>query len=288
MPPETAVIMDPAAAVVAVPEAAVEAPATAVVEEAAPAAVETPAAPGGLLSPDTTTAEVPTETPAAEASATDKPVYPAAPAVDPAAAVDSAAAPVAEPVVEAAILPTYEPFTLPEGVVVDNEAMGKFTGVIGELGLDQIGGQRLMDLYVQEHGRLVEQMAAHQQQVFEDTQKEWVRQFNEDPELGRNRRDTTLREANTAIRWAFGLGLPGEKLTPEEEATRSAGATKYYTEMSYTGFQNHPENVRAWSRMYKLMSRYLAEPGAPPPGMPPARDNIRPADRRYGPNGAAR
>lgn len=277
-------ILDPAAAAAApTPEAPAEAPA-AVVEETPAVATETPAAPTGLLAPDAAPAEVPAA-PAADA-ATEKPgETPAAadaaqaPAVDPAASGETPA--------EAVALPTYEPFTLPEGVVADNEAMGRFTEVLGKHGWTQEQGQELMDLYAAEHGRLMAQMAEHQQQVFEDTQREWTRQFDEDPELGRNRRDTTLREANTAIRWAFGLGIPGEKLTPEEQTRRQAAATKYYTEMSYTGFQNHPENVRAWVRVHNLLKKYLAEPGPPPPGTPPARESLRPADRRYGPNGAA-
>ncbi len=181
--------------------------------------------------------------------------------------------------------PTYEPFALPEGVVADTEAMGRFTEVIGELGLDQGGGQKLMDLYAAEHERLANAMAEHQQRVFEDTQKEWVTQFEQDPELGRNRRDTTLNQARTAIGWAFGLGIPGKELEPAAQTAAEARRQEFWDAMSYTGFGNHLASIRAWTQVHKMLAPYLAEAKAPPAGAPTKGEGLRAADRRYGNGG---
>lgn len=221
------------------------------------------------------------------------PVAPAAPVAEPekpaepllAAEPEKPAEP--EAPAEPPPAPTYEPFKLPEGAIADTEAMSEFTELLGKNNLTQEIGQNLMDLYAKQQTRLHEALAEQQRKVFDDTQKSWVEQFENDPEMGRNRRDTTLNAARTAIGWAFGIGLPGKQLSPAQQATAEAQRNEFWQAMTYTGFGNHPASVRAWLQVHKILAPYLTERPAPPAALPPQRVSGNAADRRYG-NGGTR
>lgn len=257
----------------------------AILSEPSAAAAEPVAAPETPPAVDPAAEAAATETPAAEAAA-ETPAEAEKPAETPAAEPGKeAGAAEAEKPAETPPAVVYEPFTLPEGVVADGEAMGRFTEVIGELGLSQEGGQKLMDLYAVEQGRLATAMAEHQHQVFQETQKEWVQAFENDPDLGRNRRDTTLNAARTAIGWAFGLGIPGKELEPAAQAAAEARRQEFWDAMTYTGLGNHVASVRAWTQVHRMLAPFLAEPKAPPGGAPPRGEGLRAADRRYGNGG---
>lgn len=70
----------------------------------------------------------------------------------------------------------YEDFTLPEGLVPDEELIGEFVPVAKELNLTQEQAQRLVDLQAQAKLREIQQ--------WQNTRKEWRQQAQADPEIG--------------------------------------------------------------------------------------------------------
>jgi hypothetical protein len=172
-------------------------------------------------------------------------------------------APPAEPLP----LPTYEAFALPEGVQLDQERQSAFTAILGETeqkivtspaeahALVQEMGQKLVNLYLDEAKANSERLAQQQQQVWSQTREQWVSEFKDDPEIGGNRRDTTLARCGAMVE------LYGRTVGPaQEQALRDA--------MTLTGAGDHPELLRFinWAAGYAVEnSRMVAAPAMPQP-----------------------
>ena len=198
-----------------------------------------------LLSTAKPAEAVPDQPPAAEAEAAPPPVEQAAPAELP--------------------LPSYEPFSLPEGVSLDQERQSAFTAILGETenkiitspaeahALVQEMGQKLVNLYLDEAKANSERLAQQQQQVWTQTREQWVSEFKDDPEIGGNRRDTTLARCGAMVE------LYGRTVGPQQEqALRDA--------MTLTGAGDHPELLRFinWAAGYAIeKSRMVAAPAMP-------------------------
>lgn len=90
---------------------------------------------------------------------------------------------------------TYEAFTPPEGVTIDEAALAKATPVFKELGLSQANAQKLVDLFAET------QQQAVQSQVdgFTQLKKDWVAEIKADPEFGGANLDKTTGAAKTLI-----------------------------------------------------------------------------------------
>lgn len=200
-----------------------------------------------------------TETPAAaESPAAEKPAEPASLlSAEPEKPVEGA---------EAAVEPfAYEPFTLPEGVEADPERMGAFTALIGEHKLPQEAAQKLIDLYLADRQAQAEAAEQHGRDAFADMRREWVQKFESDPEIGGNRRDTSLNAARTAIR---------------QFASNEAHLNEVWQAMALTGFGDHPAAIK----LFVNAARMFAERPKPPAGAPPQRANGAardPAEARY-------
>lgn len=231
------------------------APATPSVE---PAPAATPAAASSAVEPVAAPAP---EAPAPAAPTAEKPA-------EPAPSLLGAEPPATEaPVVEPA---AYE-FTLPEGFKADPERMAAFTGLLGEHKLPPEAGQKLFDLYMADRQALQEQMAAHQQEVFAETRKGWVADFENDPQMGLNRRDQTLNQARTAIR---------QLLTDKNGQVNEKHLQEAWQVLGFTGAGDHPAIIRLFANAHQRLN----ERAAPPPslGAPPRRNGASdPASRRY-------
>lgn len=232
-----------AGAVAAVPaEAAIvaaEAPAEAAVEAPAPSAVE---------GADEAAPAAEPEAPAAEAE-------PVAPAEGEAPPAEAAPAEPVEPVA-----PVYETFTLPDGFQAAPEQIEAFTGVLGKYGLTQEAGQELMDLHATSLKAMGEQLQQHQMDVFAETRRGWVQDF--DKSAG-NRRDTILNDAKWAI----------TELVPDEKAR-----TALWSVLAFTGAGDNKAVIGAFASAAKR----LRERAAPPPPVPPRGKPQSAPDRRYG------
>lgn len=195
------------------PEAGGESPAPAVFSapEAAPAVAE-PTPPPSILS-EAAAAEVP--------SAESAEPVPETKVADPPAA------------------PTYEPFKTPEGIKLDDAKVGTFTGLLGELeskiaadptashAAVQELGQKLVDLYTSEFTaatmRYSEAYTQAQLDGWKQTQDQWRADFHNDPELGKNRAETTLTRMG-ALMDMYGQTAGPERLTALRDVLTNTGA----------------------------------------------------------------
>ena len=252
-------------AVQATPSAAV--PAGAAHETAVgnlpPGTPETTAPAAPSLQPET---PAPATQPAPSLLSTAKPAEADQPTGQPPEA-EAAQPPGEAPPAEPLPLPTYEAFALPEGVQLDQERQSAFTAILGETenkivstpaeahALVQEMGQRLVNLYLEEAQATSERVAQQQQQVWSQTREQWVSEFKDDPEIGGNRRDTTLARCGAMVE------LYGRSVGPQQEqALRDA--------MTLTGAGDHPELLRFinWAAGYAVEnSRMVAAPAMPQP-----------------------
>lgn len=216
---------------VSVSAPAVDVPA--VSEPVAPAPVEAPAA-DPVVAPEPVATEPAKPAPSLLSTATTlEPTPP--PPVEP-------EAPVEEPP-----LPTYEPFTFPEGVKADDAAVGRYTEVLGKHGINQEAGQALVDLHVAEIQRVAEAATQHQFEVFAKTQDDWVAETK--AELG-TRFDTTMREA--------AYGRDAVLLNPAYGGSQEL-LDSFTNLINFTGVGNHLTFIKGFA----AIGRALAEPKVP-------------------------
>ena len=138
----------------------------------------------------------------------------------------------------------YEPFTMPEGVDIDQEATDRFIPVAKELGLTQEQAQKLVDLAVADRAAAMKAVADN----WNAQNEEWAKAAAADKEIGGNDHDEKVAIAARAIDT---FGTPALK-----EA------------LDTTGAGNHPEFVRFCYRVGKLIS----EDGHIVPGASPMTD----------------
>lgn len=166
--------------------------------------------------------------------------------------------------VEAPVAPQYEEFKLPEGLQAQPEALQAYTDVLGKHGLSQEVGQDLMDLHAAEIQKYAQQTVANQWEQFGQTKKGWEDLSRNDPEIGGSRFDTTMHL----------VALARDRILPPSGAVREA----FDKFLNDTGVGNHPEFLRAWSRVGLAFS----EPAAPQPAQKPPPDvGLRPNGRSY-------
>lgn len=238
--------------------APVEAPAAEVTPEPAPVTPEAPvAAPEGTDKPADETKPAPhTEKPTLlEATETPKPDEKA-----PEKPVEAEKVPEGEKIPDAAF--KYEPFTLPEGVKIDEDRIAKFTDVIGPHKLDQETAQKLVSLHTETLEAFREHMQAEQLRIFEETKAGWLTRTMSDPELGGAGHQTALQAA----------ARMRDLLVPEEDRA------DFVEMLRASGVGDHP----ALFRMLYRAARLFDEPAAPPiPARPvPDRGGSAPTSRQ--------
>lgn len=192
------------------------------------------------------------------------------------APVEATAEPVAEPVVESApedakepvvetapepVLPTYEPFTLPEGLQAAPEQLQAFSGLAGKHGLSQEAAQEFMDMHASALQGAQTAMDQRQRDVFSQTRRDFREDFYKS---AGNRADTLANDAKFAI----------AQLVPDKKAR-----AEVFSLLDYTGTGDH----KAMIGMLAAAGKKLRERAAPPPPVPPKGAPERAADRRYAP-----
>ena len=120
----------------------------------------------------------------------------------------------------------YE-FVPPEGHVLDDGVIGKFSEVAKELNLSQTNAQKVLDV-------MAPAIAERQQAALQTMTAEWADSARADKEFGGDKLDENLAIAKTAL----------EKFaTPE-----------FRTLLNDTGLGNHPEVLRVFVRAGKAIS----------------------------------
>ena len=133
--------------------------------------------------------------PEPDASANDTPLPAAGPApVDsgappPESGAGEAPAPAAEQPV------TYEPFTLPDGLAVDQATLDEAQALFAEAKLSQPQAQKLVDLYTAKFGGLLQS----QIEAAEKRQMDWVAEVKADPEVGGQKFEASRASARRAL-----------------------------------------------------------------------------------------
>ena len=168
---------------------------------------------------------------------------PAEPSILSAAAPEvKAEEPAAEPAAEAPkepaaplAAPTYEPFTLPEGVTLDAEKVTGFTGLLGEfenkIAADpaqahtafQELGQKLVELHTAEVRDAANRYTQLQTAAWDQTRETWRSEFRNDPDLGRNRQQTTLTRMG-ALMDLYGQSAGPDRLNALRDVMTNTGA----------------------------------------------------------------
>ena len=141
---------------------------------------------------------------------------------------------------EPAQLPTYEAFQLPEDIKLEEGALGDFTKDLAELELltkapheeIQKFGQKLVDRYIAEQQKLSDQVQQAYANAWQEQTNQWKSDFEKDPEIGGNRRDTTVNAAKEFIRTHGGTADQQKEL---------------YDILNKTGLGNHRAIIRAFA-----------------------------------------
>lgn len=120
----------------------------------------------------------------------------------------------------------YEPFTLPEGLGVDEELLGEFKAEAKRLNLSQEDAQKFVDLQAKAAARQAEQLAS--------VRAQWADQSKTDKEFGGDALSENLGVAKKAMD-AFA--------TPELRKL-----------LNDSGLGNHPEVIRTFVRVGKAIS----------------------------------
>jgi hypothetical protein len=90
---------------------------------------------------------------------------------------------------------TYEDFTLPEGIVMDEAKLGLANEVFKELNLTQVQAQKLIDLQTGMTSDLVEQQA----EAFSQLKNTWLNDAQKDKEIGGDKFDENVAVAQKAM-----------------------------------------------------------------------------------------
>ena len=139
----------------------------------------------------------------------------------------------------------YTDFTLPDGVVPDEQKLAEFKSLASEAGLTQEQAQKLIDT----HAATLKSVNDANTQRWYDTQREWQATVMKDPEIGGKNFD----DMKTTI--ASAIDVVGGK---DAAAIRQA--------FDYTGAGNNPDVIRF---LYRL-GKSIGEGGSVDGGKPAA------------------
>jgi len=145
----------------------------------------------------------------------------------------------------------YEEFAVPEGAVIDEAMMGKFTDGVKYLNLNQEQAQGLLDLYAEQNEAVQAAQVEAQEQQWTDIQTGWQETAKADKEIGGVDHDEKIAIARSALQ-RFG--------TPE-----------LVQAMNELRFGDHPELIRTFFRVGQhLTESKIASGDVTPPSKSPA------------------
>lgn len=143
----------------------------------------------------------------------------------------------------------YEDFKLPEGVSVDAELLEGATKLFKESNLSQEAAQRFVDF----HAQALTKAGEAPYRLWEQTQEKWLNEVKADKELGSGNDKTPLRpEVSARI----------AKVLDE------FGGAKLREAFDFTGAGNHPEIIRAFDKMAKVLTEGPHRAGRGPVAVP--------------------
>lgn len=120
---------------------------------------------------------------------------------------------------------TYEAFTFPDGVSVDEAALAQATPVFKEIGLNQEQAQKLVTQYAELQQAAAEQQAANFKQVVKD----WAAEIKADADFGGDKLPETLGSAKAVL--------------------AKYGDANLRNDLKEWGWANHPGLIRLLARV---------------------------------------
>lgn len=165
---------------------------------------------------------------------------------------------------EPAPLPSFEPWTFPEGVTVDEAQVGDFNKMLGEFvnegkvdkAIAQKFGQQLIDRHVSDVKAVAGKIAEAYDAAWKQQTIDWFSQFEKDPEIGGNRMQTTAAAAKDFIRKHGG--------TEEQQ-------TEIRTILRKTGLGNYPPLIRLFANANRNLAEGEPVPASSAPSTEPAK-----------------
>lgn len=156
--------------------------------------------------------------------------------------------------------PTYEAFVFPEGVKLDEGALGEFTKDLGEFETVskadhaevQKLGQKFLDKYIAESEKNTQRITEYYQNEWNKQKIEWRAALEADPEIGGNRIQTTKASIVKALSKA-----PAEHVQ---------AFTNY---MESSGIGDNPAVVRMFAYLSDKLNAYEQETARPIAGTKP-------------------
>ena len=127
-------------------------------------------------------------------------------------------------------IPEAYEFSIPEGLELNQEILDKITPVFKDAGLTQAKANTLIDVYTKE---VLPAFVKQQTEAWTAEVASWAEATKKDPEIGGSKFDATVEKAARAL----------NTINP---ALKEA-LDKY-------GFGNHPEMIRAFSKVADMMS----------------------------------
>lgn len=160
------------------------------------------------------------------------------------------------------VVPEKYELKLPEGVLVDEKLMTKFTGLAKEMKWDNATAQKMADMHLE----AVSAFAEKQDVEHAATLLGWHNELIEDKELGGAKIDDTMKQARKVMTLA--ASIPGVKVD------------RLVNELNRTGLATHPDLVR----MMHYFGQFIGEDNKFVKGSV-TQPNLDAATIMYGPDG---
>lgn len=156
---------------------------------------------------------------------------------------------------EPASPPSYEPWTLPEGITLDKDQVGKFSEILGtfqnttkaDKAEVQKFGQSLVDYHIAQVKDHTDRITQYYTNAWDKQKNDWKEAFIKDPEIGGNRQETTV---NAAIA-ARDLGASASP-DPVVAKTQKQELVKFLE----TGVGNNPALLRTFANLHNIIEGY--------------------------------
>lgn len=136
---------------------------------------------------------------------------------------------------------TYADFTVPDGMTIDQPLVDAAIPVLKEIGVSQIQAQKLVDMI----SELRQAESKANSDSYNQTVKDWVEEGKKDKEFGGDKYDENVGIANRGL----------DKF----------GTPKLVEVLKQTGLGNHPEFIRLFTRVGKLIKEDDPGGAAAPP-----------------------
>ena len=158
----------------------------------------------------------------------------------------------------------YTKLEIPKELVADDERMGQAIDLLKEWKVPVEAGKKLLDLHTSTLKEFAENVARHslseQHRIFGETRKKWTQEVLADPELGGAGHQTAMAQ----------IAKVRDMMVPESERA------KFGEFLAVTGAGDNPTFLRALYRASKFMN----EPGMPPPNPAPVPGNGKSPNKR--------